>query len=88
MTLPPDTLGVDPQLLPLAANGGLTLTHAIDVCSPAINAGGGFTAQWDQRGDPYSRTYGAGMDIGAFELQPAGGGVLFQDGFEVTTPCR
>ena len=88
LTLNPDTLDVDPQLLPLAANGGLTLTHAIDICSPAIDAGGGFTAQWDQRAEPYSRTYGAGMDIGAFEWQPAGGGVLFQDGFEEITPCR
>lgn len=72
LTLPPDTLSTDPKLLPLASNGGATVTHALAVCSPALNAGSnnflGMVFQWDQRGDPFVREFGVGApDIGAFE---------------------
>ncbi|MEM9827481.1 MAG: FG-GAP-like repeat-containing protein [Planctomycetota bacterium] len=43
-----DQINTDPLLLPLADNGGLTLTHALQVDSPAIDAGpigGRFTDQ-------------------------------------------
>lgn len=84
ITLPFDTSNADPQLLPLADNGGFTKTHAIAECSPAIDAGlNGDSLDWDQRGEPYTRESGAGTDIGAFEYQfyfPDG--YIFRDGFE------
>lgn len=57
----------DPQLLPLADNGGLTMTHALPQTSPAIDAAascGGVSS--DQRG--VRRPQGPACDIGAFEL--------------------
>lgn len=60
-----DLVNVNPQLGPLANNGGSTQTHALLAGSPAINAGGTGTAATttDQRG--FSA---AGIrDIGAFE---------------------
>lgn len=84
--MPADTITLDPQLLPLADNGGPTPTHALSEGSPAIDAGSnpaGLTH--DQRGGAFVRAYGGGVDIGAFEVQP--GAVdpkdrLFHDGFE------
>ncbi|MBP0018297.1 MAG: CHAT domain-containing protein [Cyanobacteria bacterium SBLK] len=57
--------GVDPQLLPLADNGGSTQTHALRSTSPALNTGNS-TLATDQRG--FSR--GFFPDIGAFEEIP------------------
>ena len=82
IVLPGDTLAADPQLLPLAWNGGPTQTLALAAGSPAIDAGNdvaGLTS--DQRGDDYLRTYGAAADIGAFEAQPAGE-IIFRNGFD------
>jgi hypothetical protein len=72
-----DLLGVDPQLSPLANNGGSTQTMALAPTSPAVNKGGGTLAS-DQRGDTrpidypdvaFSAAVGAnGADIGAYEL--------------------
>jgi hypothetical protein len=72
-----DLLGVDPQLGPLADNGGPTETMALPPTSPAVNKGGGELTT-DQRGDPRPVVYpgvasstapGAnGDDIGAYEL--------------------
>jgi len=62
----------NPNLAPLANNGGPTQTMAISGSSLAANAGnnalipGGVTT--DQRG--LNRIYGAAVDIGAFEVQP------------------
>jgi predicted outer membrane repeat protein len=71
--------GVDPQLQPLAANGGLTPTMALAATSPAIDNGSAFGLATDQRGSlrPFdvpsisnSAAPGAdGSDIGAFEFQ-------------------
>jgi methionine-rich copper-binding protein CopC len=70
-----DLIGADPQLEPLAANGGPTPTMALAVGSPAIHAGGtcrdysvlGNPAlSVDQRGRPRP----VPCDIGAFERQP------------------
>lgn len=62
---------IDPQLGPLADNGGPTMTHALLPGSPAINAGDdSVTETTDQRGLPFLRNDGNGVDIGAFELQP------------------
>jgi predicted outer membrane repeat protein len=72
--------GVDPQLQPLAANGGPTPTMALAATSPAIDKGSAFGLGTDQRGSqrpldlptiPNSIQPGAdGSDIGAFEFQP------------------
>jgi hypothetical protein len=65
--------GVDPLLGPLADNGGSTMTMALLPGSPALDAGDGTGAPaYDQRGVGFARVVGAGIDIGAFEAQPAG----------------
>jgi hypothetical protein len=71
VTMPADTLDADPRLRPLAPNGGVTLTHALDPASPAIDAGNNLAAApFDQRGPGFPRIYGAAPDIGAFEHSP------------------
>jgi hypothetical protein len=82
--LPPDTLFTDPQLLPLAPNGGPTLTHALAEGSPAIDTGANPGAlEFDQRGDGYARESGSAADIGAFEVQQLPpDDVVFKDGFD------
>ena len=58
----------DPKLGPLADNGGPTLTMALMIGSPAIDAGTAPDAPaTDQRG--IVRPQGSGMDIGAYEFQ-------------------
>jgi hypothetical protein len=69
-----DLGGVDPQIAPLADNGGPTQTSALLLGSPAIDAGnplppgsgGDACAAADQRG--VSRPQGTSCDIGAFEF--------------------
>ncbi len=66
-------IDVDPLLAPLADNGGPTLTHALLLGSPAINAGDpAFVAPpaFDQRGAPFARVLGGTIDIGAIEFAP------------------
>jgi hypothetical protein len=47
----PSDIGlIDPELGPLADNGGPTLTHAIGAGSPAIGQARGHTPKRDQRG--------------------------------------
>lgn len=59
----------DPQLLPLALNGGTIPTHALAPTSPAIDRGSNPDAlAFDQRGKPYARVVGAAADIGAYEF--------------------
>lgn len=61
--------GEDPQLQPLANNGGLTPTHALAATSPAIDQGSNTRdLDFDQRGSPYARVVGVAADIGAYEL--------------------
>lgn len=60
---------VDPQLTPLADNGGPTLTMALLCSSPAIDAGDTASAPaTDQRG--VSRPSGPAADVGAYEFPP------------------
>jgi len=64
------TVTADPQLLPLADNGGATRTHALATASPAAQMGNntsGFAT--DQRG--LSRTFQGTVDVGAFQTQTA-----------------
>jgi CSLREA domain-containing protein len=72
--------GVDPNLGPLANNGGPTQTHALQNGSPAIDKGNSFGLTSDQRGQPRPvdnpsvLNASDGSDIGAFEAAavPAG----------------
>lgn len=80
VTLPGDTIQSDPMLLPLADNGGPTLTHELGSGSPAIDAGSNPEALGnDQRGTGFPRVLGAGADIGAVELSSD---VIFANGFD------
>jgi hypothetical protein len=64
---------IDPRLGPLQNNGGATPTMALQSGSPAIDAGGNTNPPaYDQRGTGFARVVGAGIDVGAFEAQPAG----------------
>ncbi|MGH3265348.1 MAG: choice-of-anchor Q domain-containing protein, partial [Trebonia sp.] len=66
----------NPQLGPLANNGGPTQTMALPAASPAVDAipasTSGCTGTTDQRGT--ARPQGAGCDIGAYELVQSGTG--------------
>ena len=59
--------------MPLADNGGSSLTHALVDNSPAIDAGNNDEAEglllFDQRGDGFGRLVGEAVDIGALERQ-------------------
>jgi len=80
IAVPADTITLDPQLGPLAANGGETRTHALAATSPAIDVGNDLAAlDFDQRGPAFARSAGAGTDIGAYELDTD---VIFADGFD------
>jgi Ca2+-binding RTX toxin-like protein len=75
-----DQVNIDPQLGPLASNGGPTQTMALAATSPAVDKGSAFGLIADQRGlarpfdfaaIPNSAAAGGdGADIGAFELAP------------------
>jgi uncharacterized protein YggT (Ycf19 family) len=70
---PADQIGtpaapIDPLLGPLANNGGLTLTHALQAGSPAIDHGDPAAPPQDQRG--YGRV--GVPDVGAFEYAGVG----------------
>ena len=63
-----DLVVADAGLGPIADNGGPTLTHALLVGSPAIDAADGAVCPTvDQRG--VSRPQGSGCDVGAVELE-------------------
>jgi CSLREA domain-containing protein len=59
------TVGVDTRASFLGNNGGPTLTYALQLGSPAIDAGNGPCPATDQRG--VARPQGGVCDIGAFE---------------------
>lgn len=70
-------LGANPQLGPLANNGGPTLTHLPGAGSPARDVvpadgtlGCGTSLTTDQRGSP--RPQGTGCDLGSVEISSAG----------------
>jgi hypothetical protein len=64
----------NPQLGPLADNGGPTQTMAPLASSPAVGAGSTVAAAGlatDQRGPGFLRVFGGAADLGAVEVQPA-----------------
>src|SRR5262249_49051658 len=71
-------VGHDPPLAALTMHGGPRATIPLLAGSPAIDAGDpslavdaqGNPLTADERGAPFVRSYGAGVDIGAFEVQP------------------
>ena len=77
--MPPDTIALDPELAPLAANGGPTRTHALSATSPAIDRGTDTWEPFDQRGRGFPRKIGAAVDIGAYERDTD---TIFRDGFD------
>lgn len=70
---PGDMRNTNPYLGPLQNNGGATLTHALVLPSPAIDAGDDSVLQaplsltTDQRGSGFGRRKGLRVDIGAVE---------------------
>jgi len=63
----------NPQLLPLANNGGKTQTHALATTSPALNHGNNFEGfATDQRSTGFLRVVSGMTDIGAYQHQPTG----------------
>jgi hypothetical protein len=68
-TLPADTITGCPRLAGLEDNGGKTLTHALLIGSPGVDAGDGADLTVDQRGAGYPRKVGVKSDIGAYESQ-------------------
>lgn len=70
---PTDLTNTDPLLGPLRDNGGTNETHALQIGSPAIDAGGDFCPTSDQRGVPRMHDGdGDGVsacDIGAYEKE-------------------
>lgn len=57
---------IDPQLGPLANNGGPTLTHRPTANSPVVDLGSSELTH-DQRGSNFSRTAGSAPEMGAVE---------------------
>jgi len=74
------TITDDPQLGPLASNGGPTQTHHIAPSSPAKNAAAGSCPATDQRGEP--RPHGSACDLGSYEL--TGGSQVSTDPAELS----
>lgn len=76
---PPGSLTADPQLEPLANNGGPTQTHKIGPSSPAIAHGSNpASLSFDQRGHGFARTFRDQTDIGAYQT----GDSPFNNGFQ------
>lgn len=79
LALPAGTIGSnDPELGPLADNGGPTRTHLPLPGSPLIDVGHSI-GNWDQRGNGFPRVVGVAADIGSTEYS---GDRIFADGFE------
>jgi hypothetical protein len=93
LLLPADTLRDDPMLEPLADNGGGVETQALQVGSPAIDAGSnplmrdiderGFLCSPDGQCVLAEREVGRAADIGAFESGAPDH--IFVDGFDPVT---
>jgi hypothetical protein len=66
-----DLPSADPELGPLANNGGPTKTQALPASSPAVDAvpAGNCPTSVDQRGEPRPDNGKAFCDVGAYELQ-------------------
>lgn len=78
--MPNSSIKSDPQLLPLANNGGSVLTHALGPHSPALGVGSNPKGLGtDERGAGFPRTWANGqVDIGAFQSVDE----IFKNGFD------
>jgi hypothetical protein len=86
VSLPSDTLNLDPMLGPLQDNGGPTWTHALLPGSPGLDAGNNSASlDFDQRGPGFRRVSGVAPDIGAFEMQVAMPDAIFSNGFDAAS---
>ena len=66
----PITIQDDPELLPLADNGGPTMTHALSETSPAMYAGNNIARfATDQRSAGFERTCDDATDMGSYQHQ-------------------
>lgn len=87
-TTPSNTLTACPRLSQLQDNGGPTKTHALLSDSAGIDVGNNALNQsTDQRGSGFSRTFGAGTDMGAVEWQGDLTDNIFTSGFEIQLHC-
>lgn len=72
----------DPRLTPLVDHGGPTFAHGLSLSSPAIDNGNNTVPlSFDQRDNPFARSVGGAVDVGAFERQ-ADDDELFYGGFQ------
>ncbi len=70
----------NPRVYQLENNGGITLTHALKINSPAINLGQTTSLlTYDQRGVGYDRVIGGNVDAGAYELGKVIGDFIWYD---------
>lgn len=69
LTYSSDQTNTNPQLSPIANNGGFTPTQALQMGSPAIDAGVNSAFVYDQRGSGYNRIINGTQDVGAYEEQ-------------------
>lgn len=78
--MPSSSITADPQLFPLANNGGIVQTHALGLHSPALGVGSNpKNLGFDERGSGFPRTWANGqVDIGAFQTVDE----IFKNGFE------
>ena len=68
VTVPADTVSLDPQLAPLADNGGYSATHLPLANSPVLGQGSNLLDRmYDQRGPGFPRVKGGAPDIGSIE---------------------
>ncbi len=100
-TQPTDKTNVAANLAALANNGGQTDTHALNVGSPAIDAGNNCVVNQscgtnnppvalttDQRGAGFARQNGTAVDIGAFESAAPTAASVTLSGRAVTSTGR
>ena len=80
--LPADTITDDPLLLPLADNGGPTMTHAFDPASVVIERRiESRQSRLRSARRRFPRVYGGAADIGAYEVSPRSD-EIFINGFD------
>lgn len=82
--------GTDPLLASLANNSGLSATDALQINSPAIDAGNNalIVGSTDQRGAGFARIVFGTVDIGAYEIQGPTAAMVPVEGKVITVNGR